>query len=81
MKDFFQPGNTLKVEAVDHGHKAGKMLIDMGITPGAELYVVRTAPFGEPLVIKVRNYTLALRKRDLGALKVEPIRMLCTAAS
>lgn len=75
MKDLFQPGNTLRVMSVDHNHKAGKMLIDMGITPDTEIVVDRTAPFGEPLIIKVRNYTLALRKRDLQALQVEPVAM------
>jgi Fe2+ transport system protein FeoA len=71
MKDLFRPGNVLKVKSLDYNHKASKMLVDMGITPNTMIYVDKTAPFGEPVVISVRNYKLALRKRDLMALKVE----------
>ena len=74
MKDYFTPGNKLKVKSVDYEHKAGKMLIDMGITPETVISVEKTAPFGEPLIIKVRNYTLALRKRDLLSLDVELVK-------
>lgn len=70
MKSLFIPGNYLVVKSVDHRHKAGKMLIDMGITPNTILYVDRVAPLGSPFVIRVRNYNLALRKSDLAALSV-----------
>ncbi|MDR3551896.1 MAG: FeoA domain-containing protein [Clostridia bacterium] len=71
MKNFFQPGNLLKVKAVNYDHQASKMLIDMGFTPDTLISVKNSAPFGEPLIIKIRNYTLALRKNDLLALDVE----------
>jgi Fe2+ transport system protein FeoA len=71
MKDMFKPGNALKVKSLDYNHKASKMLVDMGITPNTLIYVDKAAPFGEPIVISVRNYKLALRKKDLLALKLE----------
>lgn len=70
--ELFKPGNHLMVKSVDYDHKAGKMLIDMGITPKTVIFVEKTAPFGEPLILKVRNYRLALRRDDLKALVVEP---------
>ena len=37
---------------------------DMGITPGAEIYLRKKAPFGDPLEIHVRGYELTLRKTE-----------------
>ena len=72
MRNDFEPGRSLLVKAVNHNHKAGKMLIDMGLTPDTVIYIEKAAPLGEPLVIKVRDYNVALRKSDLMALEVEP---------
>ncbi|HEX3026220.1 MAG TPA: FeoA domain-containing protein [Clostridia bacterium] len=71
MRNLFKPGNRLIVKQVNYQHRAGKMLIDMGITPETMLLVDRVAPLGEPFIIKVRDYSLALRKSDLMALTVE----------
>lgn len=71
MADMFKPGNHLLVKSLDYNHKASKMLIDMGITPNTGIYIDKSAPLGEPLVIIVRNYKIALRKKDLLALEVE----------
>ena len=44
------------------GEMAGKhRLIEMGITPGTELKVVRKAPLGDPIEIKIRGFLLSLR--------------------
>jgi ferrous iron transport protein A len=36
----------------------------MGITPGTEIHVVRTAPMGDPVEYMVRGYHLSLRKDE-----------------
>lgn len=41
-----------------------RRLFDMGITPGAELVIIKTAPFGDPLEIRVRGYQLGIRKAE-----------------
>jgi Fe2+ transport system protein FeoA len=71
MKNMFKPGNALRVKSLDYNHKASKMLVDMGITPDTLIFIDKTAPFGEPILISVRNYKLALRKKDLQALELE----------
>ena len=38
--------------------------MDMGITRGAEIYVRKVAPLGDPVEITVRGYELSLRKAD-----------------
>lgn len=41
-----------------------KHILDMGLTPGTEITLVKVAPMGDPLEIRVRGYELTLRKDD-----------------
>jgi Fe2+ transport system protein FeoA len=42
----------------------------MGLTVGAEFDVIRFAPMGDPIELKVRGYHLSLRKRDAAGIRV-----------
>lgn len=68
---LYRPGCSFLVKSLDHSNKASKKLIDMGITPDTTIYIDGAAPLGEPLVVKVRDYKVALRSGDLNALEVE----------
>ncbi len=41
-----------------------RRLVDMGLTPGTEITVRKTAPFGDPIEVNLRGYELSLRKAD-----------------
>lgn len=41
-----------------------RRFMDMGITKGAKLRLIKAAPLGDPLEITVRGYSLSLRKED-----------------
>lgn len=45
-------------------------LMEMGLVPGASISVVRTAPLGDPIQIKVRDYHLALRRSEAEMINV-----------
>lgn len=47
-------------------------LREMGLSPGVRITLVRTAPLGDPIEIKVRGYNLTLRKSDADHVLVEP---------
>ncbi len=47
-------------------------LREMGLLPGTSLTLVRTAPLGDPIEIKVRGYNLTLRKSEADHVMVEP---------
>lgn len=38
--------------------------MDMGITPGVDVEVVKVAPLGDPIEINLRGYELSLRKDE-----------------
>lgn len=64
-------GETAAVKKL-HGEGAIKRrIMDMGITKGAEIYVRKVAPLGDPIELTVRGYELSLRKADAEMIEVE----------
>ena len=64
-------GDTGKVVKL-HGEGAVKRrIMDMGITRGAEVHVVKVAPLGDPMEVTVRGYQLSVRKADAEMIEVE----------
>ncbi len=64
-------GSTVKVVKL-HGEGAVKRrIMDMGITKGVQIRVIKTAPLGDPIEITVRGYELSLRKEDAEKIEVE----------
>lgn len=64
-------GDTVKVVKL-HGEGAVKRrIMDMGITRGAEVHVVKVAPLGDPVEVTVRGYQLSVRKADAEMIEVE----------
>ena len=66
-------GDRARVRGFVHagGGAYRRKLLSMGLTPGAELRVVRVAPMGDPIEISVRGFALSLRKGEADALDVE----------
>jgi Fe2+ transport system protein FeoA len=48
-------------------------LLEMGLTVGAQFEVVRFAPMGDPIEIKVRGYYLSLRKNEAAGVLVSKV--------
>ena len=46
---------------------------EMGVTPGEQVEVIRYAPLGDPIEIKIRGYLLSLRKEEAELIQVEVI--------
>ncbi|MGI5984929.1 MAG: ferrous iron transport protein A [Clostridiales bacterium] len=55
-----------------HGEGAvRRRIMDMGVTKGAEIYVRKVAPLGDPIEITVRGYELSVRKSDADMIEVQ----------
>ena len=46
-------------------------LLDMGLIPRTRVRVEKIAPLGDPLELRVRGYSLSLRKEDAANIEVE----------
>ncbi|APZ44693.1 ferrous iron transport protein A [Acidihalobacter ferrooxydans] len=65
-------GETGKVLGFDKSEAVyRRRLLAMGLTPRTEFTVVRVAPLGDPVEIRVRGSALALRKDEARALRIE----------
>ncbi len=57
-------GETGNIASIDGPPDVRRRLLEMGLTPGARVRVVRFAPLGDPIDIEVRGYHLSLRKHE-----------------
>ena len=60
----FNIGETGQITNVDGEGRIRRRLFDMGITPGASVYLRKKAPLGDPIEITIRGYELTLRKEE-----------------
>lgn len=51
--------------------KIRRRLFDMGVTPGAEVFMRKRAPLGDPIEITIRGYELTLRKTEASIVTME----------
>ncbi len=64
-------GQTVTVAKVNGDGGTIRRIMDMGLTKGAQVSVEKVAPLGDPIEIKVRGYSLSIRKSDAGAIEVQ----------
>jgi ferrous iron transport protein A len=63
-------GITAKVKNINATNASAKRLMEMGIVPGVSVRVIKSAPFGCPIEVRVRGYHLAMRKSEAEAIEV-----------
>ncbi len=65
-------GDRGKVCGLDGASPLVQRLLEMGLTSGVEVAVVRFAPLGDPIEVKVRGYLLSLRRSDARSVRIAP---------
>jgi len=63
-----QKGKILRVRAVG---AVTRRIVDMGVIRGTPIEVVKIAPLGDPIEVKVKGYNLSLRKEEAAAVQIE----------
>ena len=64
-------GASAKIREMPKRGSAFLRLREMGLSPGITVQLVRAAPLGDPLEIKVRGYHLTVRKADAAQIAIE----------
>jgi ferrous iron transport protein A len=59
-----KPGKTVRIVSISGEGAIKRRIMDMGLVKGAEVFVRKVAPLGDPIEITVRGYELSLRKAD-----------------
>jgi len=57
-------GGTGCVVSVDGANGNGSRMLAMGLTPGTRIRVERVAPLGDPIEIRLRGYSLMIRRSE-----------------
>jgi Fe2+ transport system protein FeoA len=63
-------GTQARVIAVNGSGAIARRLMEMGVVPGAPVRVIKHAPLGDPIEIRVRGYHLALRLAEAQTISV-----------
>ena len=65
-----KPGQEGTVTSIGTKGAMKRRLMDMGVTPGAMVKVVKVAPLGDPIEINIRGYELSLRKDEAQQIQI-----------
>ena len=65
-----KPGVRGVVEALKGHGNIQHRLVDMGVVKGSHITVVKVAPLGDPVEVKVKGTALALRKNEAAMISV-----------
>lgn len=60
----FKIGESGLIKKVEGEGRLRRRLLDMGVTPNANVYLRKKAPLGDPIEITIRGYELTLRKSE-----------------
>lgn len=80
-----KPGACARIQAVGGQGALRQHFLDMGLIPGAEVTMVKLAPLGDPMELKIHGYELTLRLADAEQIQIQTISGLshpdCPAAA
>lgn len=73
MLDTLSNGERALIASIDCEPPVTRRLMELGLTPGTEVLVVRRAPLGDPIEIAVRGVHLWLRRSEASRIDVSPV--------
>lgn len=63
-------GVAAYVVSISGAGAIARRLMEMGVVPGAPICVIKAAPLGDPIEVRVRGYHLALRRAEAQTIEV-----------
>ena len=66
-------GSSARILSVGGEGALRQHFLDMGVIPGAEITVIKLAPMGDPMELRIHGYELTLRLADAEKITIEPI--------
>lgn len=67
-----RPGQVARIASIDCERRMARRLMEMGLLPGTRVRVVRVAPLGDPMEIRLRHYALSVRRSEAARIAVQP---------
>ncbi len=66
-----KPGETGRIVSLGAIGPMKRRLMDMGLLVGEEVTVEKVAPLGDPIEVRIKSYSLSLRKQEANGIAVE----------
>lgn len=70
LKDL-KPGQQGTVTSLGSKGPVKRRIMDMGVTPGTVIKVIKVAPLGDPIEVNIRGYELSLRKDEAEQIQIQ----------
>jgi ferrous iron transport protein A len=71
--DRLEPGERGVILRLDGDHGAVRRLMELGLVPGTRVEVLRRAPLGDPIELRLRDVHLSLRRSEAAFIHVEDV--------
>jgi ferrous iron transport protein A len=59
-----RPGQAAEIVSIGCDRRVSRRLMEMGLLPGTRVRLIRQAPLGDPLELRVRGYSLSVRRAE-----------------
>lgn len=69
-----KPGEAGKIVGIGEKGPMRRRIMDMGVTPGTSIKVIKVAPLGDPIEINIRGYELSLRKDEAQRIEINKLK-------
>ncbi|WP_196000812.1 ferrous iron transport protein B [Clostridium sp. 1001271B_151109_B4] len=71
--DELEIGKTATIVKVGGNGALRNHFLDMGLTPGTKVSLIKTAPMGDPIELRLRGYELTLRLQDAAKIEIKDV--------
>lgn len=72
--DELKPGQYARIEKVEGMGATRHHFLDMGLTPGTKIRLIKVAPMGDPIEVRIRHYELTLRLEDAEKIQISAVQ-------
>lgn len=66
-----KPGQSGTITSIGSIGPLRRRLMDMGVLVGERIDVLKVAPMGDPIEVKIKGYSLSLRKKEAEGIGME----------
>ena len=69
--DLVPLGTAAIIRGVRSPRAVARRLLELGLVPGTRVMITRVAPLGDPIVLRLRNYSLSIRRAEAAGIEVD----------
>ena len=66
-------GMVVRIDSIGES-QLKQRLMTMGLIPGTRVEILNSAPFGDPIALRLRSYNLAMRRNDAAQIEVSELK-------